>query len=136
VSDHTKAIMSTIVIVACLALIGVMVYLKVPEAGLAGVAVVTTIVAWLSRTPDRKDPPPGSTLVPLIAAGILLASILACGCSDPPPKLPEPTVQQKETVAGAKYTEELLACETGTHPDACEAAVRAKWGRLPDGGKQ
>ena len=65
---------------------------------------------------------------------IILAALAAC--QTPVAELPEPTVVQKQTAAGATYKAKLLACvadnDTNDSIDACADAVRNAWHR--DGG--
>lgn len=104
-TEQTKAVLATVTIVACLMLIGAMAYLRVEGAGIAAVSVVGVIVAWLTRTPDRKDPPAGLSCVPIVAAGALLAAIVACGCSTSPPAL-----NVENAAAIAQYEAMLIDC--------------------------
>jgi hypothetical protein len=76
-NENAKAIMATVVIVACLGLLGVLAAQHVDGAAVAAIAVVTTLVAWLTRTPDRRDPPAGTGAV-IFAA---LATIIVTACS-------------------------------------------------------
>jgi hypothetical protein len=136
-TEQTKAILATVTIIACLTLIGVMAYLHVEGAGIAAVSVVGVIIAWLTRTPDRKDPPAGAAVIPLIAVGALLASLFACErppLSEPPVTV---TVEQKEAAAATKYGRQLLECvdkhATRRDIDDCADGVRARWASK-DGG--
>ena len=79
-NDQTKAYMSTITIVACLLLLGVLAHLKVEGVPVAAVAVVTTVIAWMTRPPDKTDPPGGAKLVPILAIGGIVSSLFI-GCT-------------------------------------------------------
>lgn len=134
-SEPLKAILATVTIVACLTLIGVMAYLKVEGAGIAAVSVVGVIIAWLTRTPDRKDPPIAPKLVPLLAASALLTTILACGCGA--------AERAAASQAEAEFRAQNLACKRQyavvAQQDACREKVAESWGvtytpRAKDGG--
>lgn len=64
-----------VVVLASFALLGALVYLKVPEAAVAAVAVVQIIVAWVAKPPAKG---PGASLVPFAAAGAVAALLGAC----------------------------------------------------------
>lgn len=75
-SEQSRAILGTVSIVACLALLGFMVYMKTEGAVVAAIAAVTTIVAFFTRPPDRKDPGPS------VVVGLAIGTILvATGCT-------------------------------------------------------
>jgi hypothetical protein len=82
-TEQTRATLATITIVAGLALIGYLAYLRIDGAGMAAVGIVVALVSWFTRAPERRDPPSGVSLVPIVAAGALLAALVACGCSGP-----------------------------------------------------
>jgi len=105
VNDQTKAYMSTITIVACLALLGVLAHLKVEGIPVAAVAVVTTVIAWMTRPPDKIDPPGGAKIVPILAVGAIVSSLFM-GCSD---KLP-PAANVENAAAVAQYELLLADC--------------------------
>lgn len=69
--------------------------------------------------------------IALFAWGCLVGA-----CSDPPPKLPEPTRAQKEVFAGVTFKAQLLECvdknDTSEGMDRCATEVIARWGK--DGG--
>lgn len=102
-SDQTKAYMSTITIVACLALLGVLAHLRVEGIPVAAVAVVTTVIAWMTRPPDKIDPPGGAKIVPILAVGAIVSSLFM-GCSSTPAKNVE------NSAAVAQYELLLAKC--------------------------
>jgi hypothetical protein len=75
-------------------------------------------------------------LIPFVLA-LFAWGCLVGACSDPPPKLPEPTQAQKEVFANVTFKGQLLECvdknDTRETQDACATAVIARWGK--DGGK-
>jgi len=79
-NDNVKAYMSTATIVACLILLGVLAHLRVEGIPVAAVAVVTTVIAWLTRAPDKIDPPGGAKMVPILAVGAIISSLFM-GCT-------------------------------------------------------
>ncbi|HET9045083.1 MAG TPA: hypothetical protein VFN70_18135 [Burkholderiales bacterium] len=137
-TEQTRATLGTITVVAGLALIGYLAYLRVEAAAIAAPSIVIALVSWFTRAPERKDPPTGTTLVPLFAAGAVIASLFACGCSTPPVELPVVSVETKQKAAGATFGADLLECVDNNKKheaaiDACADAVRRFWGRK-DGG--
>ena len=117
-SERLKSVMSSAVIVSCLALLGFLVHEKTEGAAVGALAIVTTLVAWFTRQPDRKDPPAGVTVV----VGLILAGVLY-GCA---------STAQQEAIARDRYKKEQLDCvkqyDTRAEIDACRAHVRAEWG--------
>ncbi len=122
--------MPAIIIVACLALIGWLVHEKVDGAAVAGVAAITTLIAWVTRVPDKGS---GPSLVPLVAAGALIASTSGCGflhaqkveaeaaylaehmrCVDAEPALPKDATVEQRRAANERV-------------DACRRDVRQRW---------
>lgn len=75
-SDKLKGVLAAVVIVACLTLLGFMVHQKADGAAIAAVAVVTTLIGYFTRQPDKKDPPSGVVAV----AGVLsiIAAMASC----------------------------------------------------------
>lgn len=127
----------TAVIIAALALLGVLVWLKVPEAAVAAVSIVSILIAWVTKGPASKDPPPpGAHLVPWIAMGAVVSCLVAQGCSRgsvPPADLPcEPEVY------GAGLTACNAAAKNLRASIMCENYWRVRCGRplreLPDAG--
>lgn len=121
-TDQTKTIASTLVIVACLLLLGALAYMRIEGAAVAAIAVVTTLVAWLTRAPDKVDPPPGAKLVPLVGVGAIIASLFACGGAPSAPY---------QRAAEAAYGAALLRCvdeaATLAESKACRERVNAEW---------
>lgn len=75
-----KGILPAVVIVACLALLGFLVHEKVEGSVIAAMAAVTTIIAWVTRTPNSKDPPTAGHLVVVAGIGTIVATtIMGCG---------------------------------------------------------
>lgn len=105
-TEQTKAIMSTITIVAGLALIGYLAFLRVDAATMAAPGIVIALVSWFTRAPERKDPPSGMTIVPLVAAGALIAALVACGCDKSLP----PAANVENAAAVAQYELLLADC--------------------------
>jgi hypothetical protein len=123
VTEQTKGIMATVSIVACLALLAFLVHEKVDNASMAAIAAVTTLVAWVTRPPNRTDPPTGASLVPLAALGAIVSSLFSVGCL---------SASEKAIAAEAAYREQQSACvrqyDTEALILACRAKVRAEWG--------
>jgi hypothetical protein len=121
-SERTKAILSAVTIVACLALMGFLVHEKADGAAVGAIAVVTTVVAWLTRTPGKTDPPSGASIVPLVGIGTIAALLLG-GCA---------LFEDKALQAETSYRAQQLKCvdqyETKSEIDACRAKVREEWG--------
>lgn len=118
-SERLKSVMSSAVIVSCLALLGFLVHEKTEGAAVGALAIVTTLVAWFTRQPDRKDPPAGVTVV----LGLVLAGALyGCAASD----------LAKQLAAEREYKAQQVDCvrqyDSRELIDACRAKVRAEWG--------
>lgn len=106
--ETVKAVSSALVIVACLILLGVMVYLKVDGAGVGAVGVVVTIVAWLTKAPS--NPPPAMKAIPFFvaaAAGLFMFGLLACGCGVLSPAVESDLDKLLITIACSEEQEEL-----------------------------
>lgn len=85
-SDQSRATLSTIVIVACILVLGILAYAKVDGAATAAFGTIAIVIAWLTRAPgapDKIDPPGGAKLVPIVAIGAVIAD-LVLGCEKPP----------------------------------------------------
>lgn len=131
-SERTKAALSAVIILGCLALLGFLVKEKAEGAAIAACAVVTTIVAWLTRTPADKGPP--ASLVPLVGIGAIIAMTNACSLFG----------GDKAAQAEDAYKAQQLKCvddyDTRAEIDACRRKVREEWGIVEtttkkDGGK-
>lgn len=83
-NEQTRATLGTVTVVAGLALIGYLAYLRVEAAAIAAPSIVIALVSWFTRPPERKDPPNAANAIPIIVASAILASLFACGCSAPP----------------------------------------------------
>lgn len=70
---------STIVIVACLALVGFLVHLHVDPAITLAITIVPTLIAYFTNS--KSEPPAGTGIVFVAAAAAIVSSVLACGCS-------------------------------------------------------
>lgn len=106
-NEQSKAIMGTIVMVACLVLLGFLVYAKAEGATIAAVAVVTTLIGFFTRSPERKDPPANAGIVVAAAIGSILASV-ACGCA--PPKTPREEARSVVLLVADGVRQADLAC--------------------------
>lgn len=129
--ERTKAILSAVIILGCLALLGFLVKEKAEGAAIAACAVVTTIVAWLTRTPADKGPP--ASLIPLVGIGAIITMMNACSVFG----------GDKAAQAEDAYRAQQLKCaddyDTRAEIDACRREVRKEWGIVEtsakDGGK-
>lgn len=130
-SERTKAVLSAVIILGCLALLGFLVKERAEGAAIAACAVVTTIVAWLTRTPADKGPP--ASLVPLIGIGAIIVMTNACSAFG----------GDKAAQAEDAYKAQQLKCvadyTTREQIDECRRVVREEWGIVEtaakDGGK-
>lgn len=77
-NENTKAIVSTVTIVACLGLIGFLVHEKVDGSYALALAVVPIVIAYFTRSPQAKDPPVLKGIIALAAAGSLVACLSGC----------------------------------------------------------
>lgn len=111
-TDNQKSWTSALVVIACIALLGFLVHEKVDGASVAAVAIVTTLIGYFARPPDKKDPPGGAAVI----AGILAVAALQ-GCA--PGKAPD---VRRETARAAVVT---LADAASKLDAACAAYVRA-----------
>lgn len=75
-----KSIGNSLVIICCIVVLGVLAYFKVDGAATSAFGTVAIVVAWLTRGPDHKDPPPLAKFIPVFAGGAALAELLS-GCT-------------------------------------------------------
>lgn len=77
-SEQQRSVLGAIVIVACLALIGFLVYAKVDGAVTLAVSTVTLLVAYFTSPPPRPNPPSAFVLVAGLALIASSVFFLAC----------------------------------------------------------
>jgi len=120
-TEQTKAILATITIVACLALLAFLVHEKVDGATVAALSTVAVLVAYFTRAPERKDPPTGPGIV--VFAGIVTTVLSLFACSPH---------QAAATAAEAAYRAQQMDCvrqyDTEAQVNECRHAVNKAWG--------
>jgi hypothetical protein len=124
------------IIVAGLALLGFLVFMKVDGAAVAAIAGVTTVLAYLTRSPhDSATPPPGAKLVPFAAVGLAALSgwLSACASKDPVCDPSAYSAELASCTATSRTLAESVACENGWRA-RCGRPHRALLADAGDGG--